>query len=187
MYRCTSSAASFDTATAWAMLFAAGLIERPQVLVAGAVARGVERGDDRRRVQQHRRLRRPGDERLVQVEHVELLVAERPHRAQRARRVGRERRHRAVGRGRQAVAERRDERGRRRAVARRQHPHLDAHLAELAGQAHHLGLHAAGHRQAVRADHRHPQQPRRPIAAASPPTSRFGHGPERYPTGCTVE
>ena len=39
-----------------------------------------------------------------------------------------------------------------------EHPDLDAHLAELARQSHHLGLHAAWHRQAVGADHRHPQQ-----------------------------
>ena len=68
----------------------------------------------------------------MQVQHVELLVAERPHRAQRARRVRRQRRHRSVGGGRQAVAERRHERGRRWPIARGQDADLDAHLAELA-------------------------------------------------------
>ena len=62
------------------------LDRQPEVLVAGAVAGGMERGDDRRRVQQHRGLRRARDERLVEVQHVELLVAERAHGAQRARR-----------------------------------------------------------------------------------------------------
>ena len=111
---------------------------------------------DRRRVHEQRGHRRPGRERLVEVEHVELLVAQGADRAQRRGRVGGERGDRAVGRGRQAVAERGDERRRRRAVARREHAHLDAHRPQRARQAQHLALHAAGDRQAVRADHRRP-------------------------------
>ncbi len=66
----------------------------------------------------------------------------------------------------------------------REHAHLDAHLAELARQAHHLRLHTTGHRQAVRTDHGHPQQPIAALRLAFL-NSRFGHGLERYP-GCTV-
>ena len=60
------------------------LDHRPQVLVAGTVAGGVERRDNRCGMQQHCSLGRPRNERLVQMEYVELLVAERPHGAQRA-------------------------------------------------------------------------------------------------------
>ena len=86
-----------------------------------AVTGGVERAHDRRRVHQDRRHRRTGRERLVQVEHVEVLVGRARMVRSVAGRVGRDRRDRAVGGGRDAVAERRHERspaaGRRRARA----------------------------------------------------------------------
>ena len=148
----TSSRASLDTTTLRSMRSAtqrSGPAEDP---VARRAPGGVERADDRRRVHQHARHRRPGRQRLVDVEDVELLVVERPDRAQRGRGVGRQRGDRAVGRRRQAVAERRDERLRRRPVARPEHPGLVALAAQLAGQAEHLGLHAAGHGQAVGPD-----------------------------------
>ena len=159
MLSCTNAIASFDTATRWAMFFALALMRPREVLVTRTLPRRVERRHHRRRMQQHRRHRRPRSERLVQVEHVELFLEQHPHRAQCCRRVGGQRGHRSVRRGRQAVAERGHERGRRRAVARPQHSCLDAHRAQLAGEAHHLGLHAAGDREAVRAEHPDAQRP----------------------------
>ena len=65
---------------------------------------GVERADERRGLRTAARsCVGPGRERLVQVDDVERLVAERPDRAQLGRRVGRERGDRAVGRGRDAA------------------------------------------------------------------------------------
>ena len=54
------------------------------------------------------------------------LVAQRPDGAELGRRVGGERGHRAVGRGRDALAERRDAGVGRRAVAGAEHPRLVA-------------------------------------------------------------
>ena len=51
---------------------------RAEPPVGGAVAGGVERADDRRGLEQQRRHRRPGHERLVEVEDVEPLVARGP-------------------------------------------------------------------------------------------------------------
>ena len=86
---------------------------------------------------------------------------ERPDRPQRGRGVGRQRGDRSVGRRRQAVAERRDERLGRRAVAGPEHPRLVALAAQLPGQPQHLGLHAARHGQAVGAHEADAQGPAR--------------------------
>ena len=155
----TSSRASLDTTTLTSMRRSRRSSTRLEHPVARRHAGGVERADDRRAAHHQRRHRRPGGERLVDVEHVELLVAQGADRAQRGRGVGRQRGDRPVGRRRQAVAERRDERFRRRAVARSEHPRLVALAAQLAGQAEHLGLHAAGHAEAVGADDPDPQRP----------------------------
>ena len=78
----------------------------------------------------------------MHVDDVERLVVEGADRAQRRRRVGRERGDRAVGRRRQAVAERRHERLRRRSVARSEHARLVTLAAQLPGQSEHLRLDA---------------------------------------------
>ncbi len=88
----------------------------------------------------------------MEVDDVETLVAKGPDRPELRGRVGRERRDRAVRRGRDGHAERGDPGVGRGAVAGRQHPGLVAQLAQGAGEAEDLHLHAAGHRQAVRAD-----------------------------------
>ena len=126
--------------------------ERTGATGSGRSPGGVEGADHRRRVQQQGGHGGPGGHRLVQVEHVEVLVAQGPDGAQRRRGVGGQRRHRAVGRGRDAVAERRDERVGRRAVAGSHHPDLVAPAAQRPGQPEDLPLHTAGHGQAVRAD-----------------------------------
>ncbi len=119
--------------------------------VRAAVAGGVERAHDRRRVEQHGGLRRPRGQRLVQVEDVEVLVAKGADGAQHGRRIRRDRSDRPVGGGRDAVAERRHVRRRRRAVAGGQHPRLVSHRPQHPCQPEHLRLHAARDGHAVRA------------------------------------
>ena len=87
----------------------------------------------------------------MDVEHVELLVAQGADRAQRGRGVGRQRSDRPVRRRRQAVAERGDEWFRRWAVARAEHTRLVALAAQFAGETEDLRLDAARHAEAVRA------------------------------------
>ena len=136
--------------------------------VAGVAPGGVERADDRRRVHQHRCHRRPRRARLVHVEHVEPLVVERPDRAQGSRGVRGERGDRAVGRRRQAVAERGDERFRGWPVARPEHASLVALAAQRPCQAEHLTLDATGNGEAVRAHQPDPHRPPGCRHAASP-------------------
>ena len=105
-------------------------------------------------------MRGAGGERLVQVEHVELLVPQGPDGAELRRGVGRERGHRAVGGGRDAVAERRHPGVGRRPVAGPEHPRLvAAGAAATRARPEHLPLHAPGHGQAVGADQPDPHPP----------------------------
>ena len=99
-YRCTSSQRVLRHGDAVRRGCSAAAHRRPaQVLVGCALAGGVERARRSARCAAACAvMRRPGDERLVEVEDVELLVGQRADRAQLARRVGRERRDRAVGR-----------------------------------------------------------------------------------------
>ena len=130
--------------------------QRPEDPVAGRASGGVERGDEGGAAHDAGGHRRAGSHRLVDVEHVEPLVAQGADRAHRGRGVGGERRHRAVGRRRQAVAEWRDEGLGRRPVARTEHTRLVSGAPQLAGEPEHLRLHAAGHGQAVRRDEADP-------------------------------
>ena len=143
-WRCTSASASFDTTTSLVDPVEQPSQQRRQQAVAGRAAGGVERADRRCDMERDGRERRTRCQRLVHVDHVEDLVAEHAEGPQGGGRVGRERRHRAVGGGRKAVAERGDERLRRRTVARRQHPHLVPTPPKLARQPEHLGLHTTG-------------------------------------------
>ena len=120
---------------------------------------GVEGADDRRAAHHQGGHRWPRGERFVDVEHVELLVAEGTHRSQSGGGVGRQRGDRSVGRRRQAVAERGDEWFRRRAIARSEHPRLVALAAQLACEPEDLRLDATGHAEAVGGDDPDPQRP----------------------------
>ena len=135
---------------------------RAEEPVARRPSGGVERPDGRRGVQGDRRDRRTRRERFVDVDHVERLVAQHPQHAQRRRRVGSERCHRTVRRRRKAVAERRDERFGRRAVAGSEDAHLVALASQFASETEHLRLYSARNRQAVRTDHPDPHQVARP-------------------------
>ena len=109
-------------------------------------------------VNEQRGLGRPGDERLVEVDDVEVLVAQRPDGAQLGRRVRGEGRHRAVGGGRHADAERGDAGVGRRTVAGRRAPAPRGPSgAQRPGQPEHLHLHAAGHGEAVGAHEPDPE------------------------------
>ena len=131
--------------------------DRPgQEALEHAIARrragGVERCDQRGAAEEQRRHRRPGGERFVDVQDVELLVAQGPDRTQRGGRVGGQGSDRSVGGGRQAVAERRDERLRWGTVTGSEHASLVPVAPQLAGEADDLGLDAAGNAQAVGGD-----------------------------------
>ena len=139
-----------------------------------AAAGGVERADERRRLEEHGRLGRAGAQRLVQVHDVEGLVAQRPDRAQLGREVRRDRRHRPVGRRRHAVAERRHARVGRRSVARTEDPHVVARGPQRPRQPQDLALHAARQRQAVGADDADAHRPT--VVRGRNPHPRTGSG-----------
>ena len=127
---------------------------RSQPLVGGAPARGVEGADHRRGVEQEGGHRGPGNERLVQVHDVELLVAQGADRAQGTGGIGRDRGHRAVGGQRDAVAQGGDADVGRGPVAGTEHPGGMAEGTQGPRQGEHLGLHPAGQREAVGAHQR---------------------------------
>ena len=123
----------------------------------------------------------------MEVQDVEVLVAEGGDGAEGARGVGGERRHRAVGRGGDAVAEGDDADLGGRAVARAENQHVVALAPQGMGEAEHLALDAAGNGEAVGADEpdAHESYPlgRRP--ARSTHTKRGRHGTERTGAGNT--
>ena len=118
-----------------------------QRLVRGVtvLARGVERADLRAVAAEQRALVGPGHERLVQVHDVGLEAAQRLERAlaTRASGPGPSARSSRCSRT-DARADRHDAGLGRRAVARADDPDVDAELAQRAGEAEHLALHAAG-------------------------------------------
>jgi hypothetical protein len=119
--------------------------------VRQAAAGGVERADDGSGVHEQRRHRRAGRDRLVDVQHVELLVAQHADRAQCRRQVGGDRGHRPVRRRRDAVTQGGHKGGRRWTVARREDACLDALRPQHSGQSQDLQLHPTGDAEAVRA------------------------------------
>ena len=123
---------------------------RPRHHVVGqAPAGGVEGTDQRSRTGEQGRVVRPGRQRFVEMDDVEVLVAHGPNLPQLGRRIGSDRGDRAVGGGRQTVAERGDAGIGGWTIARGEHPDPLPLLAQRAGQAKNLHLHATGERQAV--------------------------------------
>ncbi len=154
--------------------------------VGGLGARSVEGADERGGLEQERRDRRPGGERLVEVHDVERLVPQRTDGAELSGGVGGDRGDRAVGRGGQAVAQRGHEQLGRRTVARGQHTGLVPASTHGARQGEDLALHAAGHGQAVRADQadahrRHPTAGRRSPQRPDRSRRRPGRSRRRRP------
>ena len=141
-------------------------------------AGGVEGADQRCGLEEHGRLGRPGAERLVDVDHVERLVAQGPDGAQLGRRVRGDRGHRAVGHGGHAVAQGCDPGVGRWTVAGAEHPHVVARAPQRPGQAQDLALHAARQGQAVRADDADAHHPTLVPRAFRPPLR-----PSPGPTG----
>ena len=127
--------------------------------IARRHAGGVERPDDRRSAHHERRHRRARGERLVDVDDVELFVAQGADRAQGSGGVRGEGGDRPIGSRRQAVAERCDEGFGRRTVARPEDAGFVALAAQLTGESEHLGLDATGNAEAVRRDDPDPQHP----------------------------
>ena len=95
----------------------------------------------------------------MHMQHIERLVIQHLNRPQRSRWIGSERGNGSIRRKRQRVAQRCDETCRWRTIARPEHPRLVAARTQLVGKCHHLHLHAARDRQAVRTDQADAQRP----------------------------
>ena len=134
------------------------LQSRPQPAIARAGAGSVKSADNRAAFHEQSSHGGAGHHRLMQMQDVKAFFSEHPDGAQLSGGFGGDGRDGAVGRSRQAVAQRRHPRVGRRAVARAQHAHFHIALAQSPGDAQNLALHPARHAQTIWTDHAHTHQ-----------------------------
>ena len=122
----------------------------------------VKGADDRSGVQGESGERRARRQRLVEMPHIESLIANRSDCAQSCRGVGSERRDGTVRGGGQAVSEGRHVGPGRRPITGAEHTNLVSSTPHLLREAEYLRLDTTGHREAVGTEHPHPHHATHP-------------------------